>query len=70
MISFRGVVSTTIPFNASYGYVEKLLEDMDTITDVDVSIAGSAAVCGQGDEVVTTVEFLQEFGDLQAVMVR
>lgn len=69
VFSFRGVASDAIPFNASYGYVERLLEDMDTISDVDVRISGHGAVCGQ-DEVVTTIEFLQEFGDLQAAMVR
>lgn len=70
VFSFRGVTSATIPFNASYGYLEKLLEDVDTITDVDVSVSGDGAVCGQDDEVVTTVAYLQEFGDLQAAMVR
>lgn len=70
VFSFRGVASDAISFNASYGYVEKLLEDMDTISDVDVWISGGGAVCGQDGEVVTTVEFLQEFGDLQAAMVR
>lgn len=70
VFSFRGVVSAAIPFNASYGYVEELLENMETIDDVDVSMSGDGAVCGQAGEVVTTVEFSQEFGDLPAALVR
>lgn len=63
--------SADIPFNASYGYVEELLEEMNTVTDVKVTIIGSTgAVCGQGEEVVTDVEFLQDFGDLPAALVR
>ncbi|CAM9386537.1 unnamed protein product [Pylaiella littoralis] len=64
---FRGVSSADIPFNASYGYVEELLEEMNTVTDVRVSMVGTTgAVCGQDEEVVTEVEFLQDFGDLPA----
>lgn len=71
MFSFRGVSSADIPFNASYGYVEELLEEMTTIDDVEVSMVGSTgAVCGQGQEVVTEIEFLQDFGDLPAALVR
>ncbi|CAM9210082.1 unnamed protein product, partial [Laminaria digitata] len=67
--SFRGVASADISFNASYGYVKELLEDMDTITDVDVSMSSDGAVCGQDFEVVTTVEFTQDFGSLPAAIV-
>lgn len=71
MFFFRGVSSADIPFNASYGYVEELLEEMNTVTDVRVSMVGSTgAVCGQDEEVVTEVEFLQDFGDLPAGSVR
>lgn len=70
-LSFRGVTSTDIPFDASYGYVEELLEAMGTVIDVEVSMLNNAeAVCGQGQEVVTEVEFLQDFGDLPAALVR
>lgn len=68
--SFRGVASADISFNASYGYVKELLEDMDTITDVNVSMSSDGAVCGQDFEVVTTVEFTQDFGSLPAAIVR
>lgn len=69
--SFRGVTSADIPFDASYGYVEELLEAMDTVADVEVSILdGAEAVCGQAQEVVTEVEFLQDFGNLPAALVR
>lgn len=68
--SFRGVTSANIPFNASYGYVEELLEDMTTVTDVEVVMSGDGAVCGQAFEVVTEMEFMQEFGDLPAALVR
>ena len=61
----------SIPFNSSYGYVEALLEAMDTIADVGISIAGEgSSVCGQDDEAVTRVEFLQDFGSLPAARVR
>ncbi|CAB1097259.1 unnamed protein product [Ectocarpus sp. CCAP 1310/34] len=71
VFSFRGVTSSDIPFNASYGYVEELLEAMDTVTDVQVSMTdgGGGAVCGQGEEVITEVEFLQDFGSLPAALV-
>ncbi|CAM9471330.1 unnamed protein product, partial [Hapterophycus canaliculatus] len=70
VFSFRGVASADIPFNASYGYVEALLEEMDTVADVRVSMLDSAAaVCGQVEEVVTDVEFLQDFGSLPAALV-
>ncbi len=69
--SFRGVSSADIPFDAAYGYVEELLEAMDTVSDVEVSILdGAEAVCGAGAEVVTEVEFLQDFGSLPAALVR
>lgn len=69
--SFRGVASADISFNASYGYVKNLLEDMDTVTEVDVSMSSDgAAVCGQDFEVVTRVEFTQDFGSLPAALVR
>lgn len=71
VFAFRGVSSADIPFNASYGYLEALLEEMETVTDVEVSILnGAAAVCGQGEEVATDIEFLQDFGSLQAASVR
>lgn len=72
VFSFRGVTSADIPFNASYGYVEELLEAMDTVTDVHVSMTDgvAGAVCGQGEEVITEVEFLQDFGSLPAALVR
>lgn len=71
MLSFRGVASAAISFNSSYGYVKELLENMDSITDVEVSISGEgASVCGQDNEAVTEVEFVQDFGDLPAAMVR
>lgn len=70
-LSFRGVTSADIPFDASYGYVEELLEAMGTVADVEVSMLNSAeAVCGQSQEVVTEVEFLQDFGDLPAALIR
>ncbi|CAM9453786.1 unnamed protein product [Choristocarpus tenellus] len=68
--TFRGVTSNEIPFNASYGYVEMLLEDMTTVNDISISIEGNnKAVCAAGTEVVTEVEFLQDFGDLPASLV-
>lgn len=70
VFSFRGVDSDNIPFDASYGYVEELLKGMNTIADVKVSINEPGAVCGQGAEVVTELEFLQDFGDLPAALVR
>lgn len=71
IFSFRGVTSADIPFDASYGYVEELLEAMDTVADVEVSMLNNAeAVCGQGQEVVTEVGFLQDFGNLPAALVR
>lgn len=71
VFSFRGVSSADIPFNASYGYVEALLGEMESVADAQVSILNEAtAVCGQGEEVVTDVEFLQDFGSLPAALVR
>lgn len=67
---FRGASSAAIPFNASYGYVEELLGAMNTISGVEVSMSGDGAVCGQEEEVVTEVEFVQDFGDLPAAWVR
>ena len=68
--SFRGVASADISFNASYGYVKELLESMDTISEVDISMSSDGAVCGQDFEVVTRVEFMQDFGNLPAALVR
>lgn len=70
VLSFRGDTSGSIPFNASYGYVESLLEEMDTINDVLVDMPTGEAVCGQSQEVVTRIEFLQDFGPLPAALVR
>lgn len=69
VFSVRGVSSAAIPFNASYGYVEELLENMDTISDVHVSISDSGPVCGEDSESTTEIEFLQEFGALPAAFV-
>ncbi|CAM9905601.1 unnamed protein product, partial [Discosporangium mesarthrocarpum] len=70
-LTFRGVTSDNIPFNASYGYVESLLETMTSIGDVSVSILdGNKAVCASDTEVSTEVEFLQTFGDLPAAYIR
>lgn len=44
---------------------------MDTVSDVAVTMLdGADAVCGQAGEVVTEVEFLQDFGSLPAALVR
>ena len=50
--------------------MKALLEDVDTITEVEVSMSNDGAVCGQDFEVVTRVEFTQDFGSLPAAYVR
>lgn len=72
VFSFRGATSKDISFNSSYGYIEALLEDMGTVSDVDVfMMAGEGSpVCGQDEEVTTLVEFLQDFGPLPPARVR
>jgi hypothetical protein len=71
---FKGVTSKPIPFDAGFGTVERILEEMETVADVDVSYSSIASAtngpaCGASNENVITIEFLQQFGELPAARV-
>jgi len=68
-LSFKGETSRPIPFDAGYGTLERILEDMGTVDDVTVSYsntrAGSLApACGETYENLISIEFEQQFGPL------
>jgi hypothetical protein len=69
-IAFRGHTSNDIPYNAPYGLLKEILESMLSIAAVTVTLGGSGvAVCEAGQEVITTIEFTQDFGSLPVAKV-
>jgi len=69
-VTFRGHSTRPVPVDAPPGHLEKYLEDLPSIGDVEITTANfSDSVCGRDTPVVTDVEFLTDFGDLPALRV-
>uniref|UniRef100_A0A7S2RYU0 EGF-like domain-containing protein n=1 Tax=Rhizochromulina marina TaxID=1034831 RepID=A0A7S2RYU0_9STRA len=65
-LSFRGYTTEPIPYDAGYGIMERHLEDLPSVGDVQVTMTSYAnGACGSGNTI--TIEFLSEFGALPAL---
>ena len=62
-LSFRGETTRPIAYNALKAEVKSALEELSTVTSVEVTLFSTEGTCGP-TATSFTIEFLQEFGDL------
>jgi len=62
-LTFRQYSTEPIPYNAGWAFLEHALEDLPGVRDVAVSIGNGYSVCAANNP-TTTIEFLEDFGDL------
>lgn len=66
-LKFRRTETTDIPHNASATEIEAALENLSTITDVDVAFTNGNSVCSVGSSTTTSIQFVTEHGDLPPI---